>query len=188
MLELKRILPGDTLWIHLNDHRIVSQPLSLAQKTCLPCFLKYVSLGVIIARRVHASSLAFGFTAYQSSWPEQTHYAVENLRKVLSEYGIMLETPVYDLKTKEAAIEELQALGLSISALEQKCSRQVNNIEIASKNLKNAIDEWINVLSVLISTNLSLDMSIIFQCNLGDFESLNLRSHTNENEVYDGQA
>ena len=186
LIELKPLLPGDTLWMHLDDSRLTAPALRLAQKTCLPCFLKYISLGVMIARQVHSSSLAFGFTTYQSAWIEQTPYAVNGLKKVLSEFGIQLETPVYDLKTKEAAIEELQTLGLSVSALEQKCSRQINNEEIASEKLQNAIDEWTKTLSYVISKNLSLDISAISQYNLVDFELLNLKSHDTESGVCDG--
>ena len=183
LLELKPLLHGDTLWMHLDDSRLTAPPLRLSQKTCLPCFLKYISLGVMVARQFHSSSLAFGFTTYQSAWPEQTPYAVNGLKRVLSECNIMLETPVYDLKTKDAAIDDLQAFGLSVSALEQKCSRQINNKEIASIKMQNAIDEWTKSLSYVISKNLSLNISKISQCNLVDFELLTVKSNDDESGV-----
>lgn len=168
LIELKRYLSGDTNWILVSDSNLTAPVLSIAPKTCLPCFLKYNSLGVMLARKLGASYLAFGFTGYQSSWPEQAPYAVDKLAEVLSDLGIHLEIPVYDIKTKNEVTRELQRLGLSISALEQKCTRQTMNEEIPSELLEKAIDEWTSALRLAVSSNLALDINIISCYKLDD--------------------
>lgn len=168
LAELKRFLPGNTVWMHLNDSDLIAPTLMLAQKTCLPCFLKYISVGVMVTKEIQSTSLAFGFTSYQNTWPEQTPYAVSKLKEALFEYNIILKTPVYDIKTKTEAIEELMNLGLSTSALEQKCSRQINNQEIASENLMDAIDEWIKALHFAISKNIFFGLPNILKYELNN--------------------
>ena len=173
LIELKRYLSEDTLWILYADTGLTAPGLNLAPNTCLPCFLKYTSLGVITARKFNTPSLSFGFTKYQSEWPEQTRYAVEKFRTVLNEFSINLEIPVYNITTKEKAIEELEGLGLTISALEQKCSRQIMNKEISLALLEKAIDEWTTALHLAVSSNLLLDPALISSRKLSDIKPPN---------------
>ena len=170
LAELKRYLPHDTLWIRLSDSGLIAPNLNLATKTCLPCFLGYVSLGVIIARKYNTPYLAFGFTKYQSDWPEQTPYAIKKLRKVLTQFGISLEIPVYDISTKDGSIKELCALDMTTSALEQKCSRQLTNEELPLFVLEKAIDEWMDALHLAITSNIELDPIFITSRNINDLE------------------
>jgi hypothetical protein len=60
----------------------------------------------------------------------------------LSTFGIELVLPVYDLQTKEAAVLELSANGLSSGALEQKCLRQITNVALEPEPLRREIDRW----------------------------------------------
>ena len=171
LIELKRHLPQDTLWALMSDHPVTSPNLCLAQRTCLPCFLKYTSLGVIVARMFKVPSLAFGFTKYQSTWPEQTPFAVEGFRRVLASFDIALELPVYDVVTKAEILKELGAFGLNTLSLEQKCTRQITNQEIPGHLIESATDEWSSALFASVSSNLSLDPSFMVMKQLHEIET-----------------
>jgi hypothetical protein len=147
ILELRQRLPPDTSWL------LVSQPLNILRdeasyaRTCLPCHHAYVSVGARVARDRGISTLAFGYTGYQSSWPEQTPYAVERLSAALSEVDLDLVLPVYDLHRKEDAVEELSSHGLSAAALEQKCLRQITNVTLDEAALRCEVDRWEKAIS-----------------------------------------
>jgi hypothetical protein len=101
-----------------------------------------VVVAAAIARSLSAQRLAFGYTRYQSDWPEQTPLATSRLAAVLGEYGIKLELPVIDLPSREHAQAELAAAGLSPDALEQKCRRQVSNVKLDESDLVAQIGLW----------------------------------------------
>lgn len=178
LMELKHYLSEDTLWVLFPDDGVVSPALTVAPNTCLPCFLKYTSLGVIIARKFNIPSLAYGFTQYQSAWPEQTPYAIAGFREVLAAFAINLELPVYDVATKEEVIEKLRVLGLTDFSLEQKCCRQIMNQEIPLPLLEKAINEWSTALYSSVSSNIFHEPTILLSLKLGDINSPFL-----ENEV-----
>lgn len=158
IVELRGYLSKGSRWISIPDTNInVPFLLNYSTRTCLPCFLKYTSIGVIIAKKFNINSLSFGFTHYQSGWPEQTPLAIEKFKKTLNQFGLNLDIPVYDLESKEKAIEELRTIGINSGALEQKCSRQIINEEIPLDIFEKAINEWAEALSLTILANLELD-------------------------------
>jgi hypothetical protein len=150
LVELKSLLPDATKWVQVRQPEIPTGAL-LAQ-TCLPCHRSYAAVGGAVAHQHGSEALAFGYTQYQADWAEQTPYAVERLREALVRGGLRLLTPVYDVASKDCAIRELRTLGLSASALEQKCLQQQFNLSLPPKQLRQEIDHWAKALELALST------------------------------------
>jgi hypothetical protein len=108
----------------------------------LPCHHAYVVVSGAIAASAGANRLAFGYAQYQADWPEQTPVALQSLSKVLARHGIALELPVHDISSREHAIRELEALGLSSASLEQKCLQQVTNVRLDDDLLSQQVHLW----------------------------------------------
>ena len=142
LAELAGLLPGRTRWLRVKQPADLATDTSFYERTCLPCHHAYVVAAAAVARSVGAGRLAFGYARYQANWPEQTPLATSRLTAVLAEYDITLELPVADLSSREAAENELTAMGLSPSALEQKCSRQVTNVTLEGDRLRTQISLW----------------------------------------------
>lgn len=140
--------------------------------TCLPCHRSYTAIGAIVAERLKADSIAFGYTQYQSAWPEQTPYAIERLTHVLASRGISLELPVYDITTKSEAIAELGRYGLSTEALEQKCLRQLFNVELDPSRLEEEILIWEQALVQSLVVFSQLRIQTVSELALGDLSEL----------------
>ncbi len=115
--------------------------------TCLPCHCVYAAIGITLTEWYKADSLAFGYTQYQSDWPEQTPYAIERLTYLLTCRKIRLVLPGYDIGSKSDAVAELSRYNLSPNALEQKFSRQRFNVDtLETSRLKEEIAVWEQVL------------------------------------------
>jgi len=112
-----------------------------------------------LAKRLGARRLAFGYTNYQSAWLEQSIPAVERLRRFLATRGVELLLPVYDLSSKSQAISELEALGLSGEALEQKCLVQQRNLRLSPETREHELDEWETSLGELDPATAALSLS-----------------------------
>ena len=140
--ELAGVLPHQTRWLRVIQPADLATDTSFYERTCLPCHHAYVVVAAAMARSVGTSRLAFGYTRYQSDWPEQTPLATTRLAAILAEYGITLELPVADLCSREEAVAELCDLGLSSTSLEQKCSRQVSNVVLDEPRLRAQISLW----------------------------------------------
>ncbi len=151
LLELRSLLPNDTEWLLVQQPHQLFTDTAFYAPTCLPCQHSYVISGVAIAQSLGERDLAIGYTSYQSTWPEQTPYAIHRLNSVLGKYGINLRLPVYDIKDKQYAINELIASGLSPISLEQKCVRQTSNITLTSAALESQIDLWAAAIDNSIS-------------------------------------
>ena len=154
LVELKPHLPEDTICLMLSDLGFTIPPLAKFPNTCLDCFLNYATIGAVLARQFNTKSIAFGFTKYQSSWPEQTPYAVSRLREVLNDFNFDLDLPAHDIETEKKAIEKLKKLKLNSDALEQKCLRKISNKDIPEAMLMNAIDEFSIALRASISSTI----------------------------------
>jgi hypothetical protein len=115
-----------------------------------------------------ARRLAFGYTAYQSDWPEQTPLAVTRLRAALSDYGIELDLPVADLASREEAEVALGALNLSPTSLEQKCSRQVTNVALDEERLRAQVSLWEGAIRRSMDELDSIPTAIIEDTTLGE--------------------
>ncbi|MHA7773886.1 hypothetical protein [Roseibium sp. M-1] len=140
--ELRGILPDETKWVRVQQPTALRTDTSFYEKTCLSCHHAYVVACGVLARKFNASSLAFGYATYQSDWPEQTPLAINSLRSILDLHGLHLELPVYDILSKDDAVQELVARGVSGRSLEQKCLRQVNNVRLPDDRLKQQIALW----------------------------------------------
>lgn len=94
----------------------------LPAKSCLPCQSRYLAAGVAVAHMHSARAIGFGYTRYQSDWPEQRPEAVAITRAALSARGMRLELPVLELSSKDEATSALLELGLTGGSMEQKCA------------------------------------------------------------------
>lgn len=142
LAELRRVLPGNVRWLRIDQPKNLATDTSFYKQTCLPCHHAYVVVAATVARNLATRCLAFGYTRYQSDWPEQTPLAATRLGAALADYGIDLELPVVDLASREEAQAELAKAGLSPDSLEQKCSRQVTNVKLNENDLVAQIDLW----------------------------------------------
>jgi len=140
--ELGPLLSPGTRWLRIAQPHDLRTDTSFYAQTCLPCHHAYVVVAANVARSLGATTLALGYTAYQSDWPEQTPVAVASLRAVLSEHGVRLLLPVRDLSSREQAACELASNGLSPTSLEQKCSRQVTNVKLEDSHLQLQVALW----------------------------------------------
>lgn len=139
--EIKGYLKPGTRWITASQLQCASD-FRLNPNTCLPCQRDYALIGASLAVGFGFSKLAFGYTKYQSDWPEQSAEAQVVLKKVLAEHGIELLLPVYDLESKDSAKQELAMRGLTADALEQKCIKQISNITLAPDLLAQELISW----------------------------------------------
>lgn len=152
--ELKAHLAPETNWFHIEQPAELATDLSFYEMTCLPCHHAYVVIAAAVALKCGLQRVAFGYVRYQNTWPEQTPAAIRGLTGVLKKHGLELILPVSDIQSQADAVRELQSHQLTSHALEQKCSRQVQNIELSEEKLieqvqiwENAIDESIEGLS-----------------------------------------
>lgn len=153
--ELSHLLPAGSEWRHVIQDETSSSKVLKApggdtpktvpiydSETCLPCHRDYTSIGVSIALSLGAKSLAFGYAGYQSTWPEQTLEATNMLREILRSVDLQLLLPAYDVSSKENAISELLAKGLTTESLEQKCLHQRTSEELPKEKLIFELARW----------------------------------------------
>ncbi|ACH37356.1 hypothetical protein Gbem_0325 [Citrifermentans bemidjiense Bem] len=169
LAELARTLPPGTDWLHIEQPDQLQTDTSFYDQTCLPCHHAYVVVSVAIAKKINASKMAFGYTHYQSDWPEQTPLAIARLKTTLARHGIELLLPVYDLPSREVAIEELGAYGLSTSSLEQKCLRQITNVALSEERLIQQVDLWEDAIERSMLNIADIAISVISHKKIGDF-------------------
>jgi hypothetical protein len=158
--ELHRVLPSGTKWINLQQPEL-EDTFSAALPTCLPCHLSYVVAGVQLARRFDVQQLAFGYTQYQSAWPEQTPLAISHLSRLLLEIGMTLTLPVHEIPSKSAAVAELREAGLTSEALEQRCLQQQHNLPLAPKLLDAETVAWAAALRGTLSKIATLPLHVL---------------------------
>jgi hypothetical protein len=169
--ELSKILPGDTRWFQVRQPNELRTDTSFYEETCLPCHHAYVVVSGALTAVTQARRLGFGYAGYQANWPEQTPFAVERLSAVLVRHGISLELPVYDLSSREAAIAELGASGLSTESLEQKCLRQMTNVTLANDHLLQQVTLWEQAIDRSMSELERINFEIIDQATLGAIDA-----------------
>jgi len=140
--ELEKVLPTKVHWQMFKQPQDLLTNTTSYAPTCLPCHHAYVAAGVKVAQNISASHLSFGYVSYQNSWPEQTPYATQQLAKLLLNYDLQLELPAYNITSKEEVMNILSKAGVSTAALEQKCTRQINNVELPAETLRAEITMW----------------------------------------------
>lgn len=167
LLELRSILPESTPWIHIISPHSLSERRDLEAFTCLPCHRFYTQAGVLMADDLGAKILAFGYSGYQSWWPEQTPYAVHRLSEELREIDLDLATPVYAVDSKDAAGRELEALNLSPEALEQKCLLAKATAPLLGVDIIRSVDVSMALLGSTLRGRHQRDISIKSRLTLG---------------------
>jgi hypothetical protein len=165
--ELARNLSSRTPWILVRQPDELRTDTSFYEQTCLPCHHAYVVAGAAVAAKAGLASLAFGYAQYQNTWPEQTPQAVGRLRRVLARHGIELIVPVYNLASRDEAIAQLAAKGLSTEALEQKCIRQITNVELEPRTLRQQIDLWEKAIEASLCVVDSINIEVIEALHVG---------------------
>lgn len=140
--ELKALLPPETRHVQVLQPTDLRTSQEFYFETCLPCQHAYVVVAATVAKLNGIKRIALGYTQYQGDWPEQTIIATEALRRVLNEFNIELLLPAYEFGSKDEVQARLTSLNLSSKALEQKCSKQVNNIALSPTHLAEQINGW----------------------------------------------
>jgi hypothetical protein len=166
--ELSLTLPPETPWIQVQQPTELRTDTSFYEQTCLPCHHAYVVVSAALAKVICTRRLAFGYAGYQNTWPEQTPKAVSSLRRVLARHDIVLELPVYDLPSRDHALVELAASGLSTESLEQKCLRQVTNVALADDRLEQQVALWEAAIDRSISVVNAIDIEVLGRTVLGN--------------------
>lgn len=165
--EMGSILPSSTRWLHVRQPTALLTDTTFYEKTCLPCHHSYVVASSVLAYRFGVRKLAFGYTHYQSGWPEQSPMAVASLTSLLSRYGIELLLPAYDLDSRATAERELIQLGLSSASLEQKCLQQIQNVSLADEPLREQITLWERAIDESISKLREIKIEILEDVTIG---------------------
>lgn len=168
LIELKSLLPPSTKWLRVRQPIDLKTDTSFYEMTCLPCHHSYVVVSGVVAALHEVHRLAFGYAQYQSNWPEQTPLAIERLRLVLARYEISLELPVYDLQSRDSAVQILSGLGISTASLEQKCIQQISNVTLSPERLKSQIDLWEQAIEASMARLTDISIEILEETELGE--------------------
>jgi PP-loop superfamily ATP-utilizing enzyme len=171
LAELASYIPRSTRWLHISQPSNLPHGELLQAPTCLPCHRAYAAIGVAVALQAGARSLAFGYTAYQSDWVEQTPEAIARLQRLLGERGIDLVLPVYDVASKAAAIEELTAKSVSSVSLEQKCLQQQFNVQLTNTRFHKELYAWEQSLAAALAALPHLRLHVLADLFLGDLHA-----------------
>lgn len=166
--ELKKVLPLTTKWYHVLQPTNLLVDTSFYEPTCLPCHHAYVTIGVRIAEKLGASSIAFGYAGYQSNWPEQTMIATKILGDLLKSLDIDLILPVYDIQNIDQLKLELSNNSVSPDSLEQKCKQQVYHVDLNDNVLKEEIDRWENAIRKTLAVRKDVVITVLKECILAE--------------------
>lgn len=167
--ELAPILSPDTEWLQIVQPAFRDTQRFFHQQTCLPCQSAYVVTGVTVAREKGLQKIAMGYASYQAGWPEQGPEATKILKSTLARYGFDLMLPVYDVASRANVIEELKSRGVSELALEQKCTRQVTNVELEESILSQQLGLWAKAIDEELARS-KLLLSVSGRVRLGDLK------------------
>lgn len=158
--EIAPSLPVETEWLQIVQPSLQETQRFFHRQTCLPCQSAYVVTGVNMARQTGIGTIALGYVSYQAGWPEQGVQATTVLKRTLSQHGFELLLPVYDIESRASAEQELRDRGVSDLAFEQKCTRQINNVELKGTELSHQVDLWAKAIDEeLRNRNLLLTVS-----------------------------
>ena len=169
--ELRSRLRMSATWIHVVQPSRFTLAMQPAHRTCLPCHAAYSGLGLRLALDNGATSVAFGYTDYQSNWLEQTPQAIQLLRQHMRKEGVELLLPVRGLSSKVEAIRELQLAGVSHDALEQKCLVQQFNETLCPAEIATELDRWDHALEQTFQLAKSENLQIMRRVVLGPDEA-----------------
>ena len=88
---------------------------------CMGCKMAMHTISLNYCLKNGIKVIADGYTYYQKEWPEQMPKAIDEIKKFHGQYGVKYVNPVYDIRSKEKAKEELDSYELSTNSLEGKC-------------------------------------------------------------------
>lgn len=165
--EIATTLPAETEWLQIVQPALRGTQRFFHRQTCLPCQSAYVVVAGNVARQAGIGKIALGYAGYQAGWPEQGLQATRVLKATLRRHGIELVLPVYDIKSRLSAEQELRARGVSELAFEQKCTRQVNNVELEGAELSQQLELWAKAIDEELSKTRLL-LSVSRQIHLGE--------------------
>jgi predicted PP-loop superfamily ATPase len=169
--ELRQHLPNCTEWIHAVTTGKDAGAEEGRIESCLPCHDIYLRTAVWIANKRKLRNIAAGYTSYQSDWLEQTPYAIESLKEILSATGKKLLLPASNVTSKDEAKAILNAHQLSIGALEQKCLKQQFNCkDLLPEMARKEIDRWADNLQRLLTTSEAIPVEIKHSLPIGEVE------------------
>ena len=158
-----------TEWFHFSYAKTTETGEELVP-TCLSCHAIYAAAGLKVAEESGLARIAFGYTAYQSDWAEQTSAGRSALASALGSLGVSVMFPVADLSTKESAIAELRENGLTDSALEQKCLKQQFNRQSDRDLLQQEIVRWKGTLRTAVAERSGTDLVLVRRVIIGDLQ------------------
>jgi hypothetical protein len=169
LVELRRCINPATEWYHFEFE---GEPETGSERlfTCLPCHAVYLTAGLMVANATAIRDIAFGYTAYQSSWAEQTPAGRAAISRALKATDKRAIFPVVDLASKEEAAAELRAHHLTDVALEQKCLRQQTNSAAESGLLEAELDTWAHNLSDLVQRGAHSKLRLVRTARLEDIK------------------
>ena len=101
---------------HVED--ALADPIPVS---CLTCILAKVTAVIPYCHNNGISTLALGYTAYQSEWAEQTEHAIQEQRTELRRFGITLTLPSAHYTAKDSVVTDLIATDLTPGSLENPC-------------------------------------------------------------------
>lgn len=153
IVELRPYLPDGSVWVHGTLRADAALAPPVVGESCLPCHQAYIAAALWVANQSAFRSIAVGYAGYQSTWLEQSPYAIARLRDLLELRGKQLLTPVYDLNSKDEANAILRGLNLTDAPLEQKCLKQQFNLaRMSDDEARREIDSWASHLGVALRT------------------------------------
>lgn len=110
-----------TDWEKLFKSSIVRQFSTSLPKSCLLCSLSKITAVIPFCNDNNIKRIALGYTGYQSTWSEQTPYAIELQKKYLGKLGIELVLPSLAFDSKSSVKDYLIANELTPASLENPC-------------------------------------------------------------------
>lgn len=122
--EIKTRVSLPFSWVSIRTpifYKKMLEILTITSPSCLNCFMVKLSVAIVIAKQHSVNTIAAGFTSYQASWVEQSPTAIDEIKKFLSDYGLSLELPVWDIQSKEDACKILSEHSITPKPLEPVC-------------------------------------------------------------------
>ena len=108
-------------WDASLDKHVESTVNDPVPVSCLTCILAKITAAVPYCHKHELSTMALGYTDYQSSWAEQTSHAINQQREELAQLGISLLLPSSHYKAKDEVVTDLIAREMNPSSLENPC-------------------------------------------------------------------
>lgn len=110
-----------TQWDRLFKESVASQISSELPKSCLLCVLSKITAIIPYCKSRQITQVAMGYTEYQSTWAEQTPFAIKLQSTFLEKLGIDFILPVHKYESKGGIKDFLIERDLTPISLENPC-------------------------------------------------------------------